>query len=192
MSDNKLEVGGLNVILEWDTGSDLDIQVKCGCDNYWHGWGKRWFGYCSCSTCEMNRDQDVKWGQDGRTPVHEHVYFNNPGKMFGKTIGMAVYNYRQYSSKIRNDFKIALINKWGYQLFPNKGSPDIEHDPTWMYTTNESGSRSREMFYTFEKGDNDLGQGNAFIKHAELTKVNGVKWKFEMSDAIINKTDPVF
>ena len=42
----------------------------------------------------MNRDHDMKTGEDGRTGVFEHIYFNDPKQLYGKKIGMAVYNYR--------------------------------------------------------------------------------------------------
>ena len=95
MSDeHHLEVLGMNVYLQWNTGSDLDIQVKCGCDK-WHGFGtRRFFGRCKCKKCEMKRDHDIKAGEDGRTDAFEHVIFTNPSKLFGKSIGMSVYNYR--------------------------------------------------------------------------------------------------
>ncbi len=34
--DLNLTTEGMNVFLKWETGSDLDIQVKCAC-NKWHG-----------------------------------------------------------------------------------------------------------------------------------------------------------
>ena len=84
----------------------------------------------------MKRDHDIKAGEDGRTDAFEHVIFSNPPKMYGKSISMAVFNSWQWSNKLQNDFTIALFNQWGYQLFPNKGSLEITHDPTWMYTSN--------------------------------------------------------
>ena len=38
MDAGSLATKGLNIIMTWKTGSDLDIQVKCGCDK-WHGYG---------------------------------------------------------------------------------------------------------------------------------------------------------
>ena len=95
MSDeNNLKVHGINVYLKWETGSDLDIQVKCGCDK-WHGFGtRRFLGRIKCKTCNMKRDHDIKTGPDDRIDAFEHVYFNHPSKLYGKTIGMAVYNFR--------------------------------------------------------------------------------------------------
>ena len=59
MSDeNNLKVHGINVYLKWETGSDLDIQVKCGCDKL-HGYGTRSF---KCDTCDMEQDHFVKTG----------------------------------------------------------------------------------------------------------------------------------
>ena len=84
----------MNLYLEWNTGSDLDIQVMCGCEK-WHGFSK-WniLGSCECTKCEMKRDRDIKSGKDGRNDAYEHVYFKNPSKIYGKKIGMAVYNFR--------------------------------------------------------------------------------------------------
>lgn len=81
----------------------------------------------------MNRDLDTKCGDDGRK-AHERVFFRNPQKMFGKKIGMAVHNFKHNSSQERNRFKIALINQWGYILYPNRGGRELIHDPAWMYT----------------------------------------------------------
>lgn len=142
--DYNLQVEGMNVYLKWETGSDLDIQVRCGCGD-WHGYGT-WDRSCICQKCEMERDHDIKCGEDGRQDAFEHVYFKNPEKMYGKTIGMAVHNFRQNSSLPQNDFTIALINRWGYQLFPNKGGREIIRDPTWMYTSNWSGKGQINVF----------------------------------------------
>ena len=46
-----------------------------------------------CETCDMKRDYDIRSGEDGRTGVFEHVYFKDPSKIYGKTIGMAVFNF---------------------------------------------------------------------------------------------------
>ena len=79
--DYSLYTEGMNVILKWKTGSDLDIQVKCGCEK-WHGFGTTGGskGSCKCETCEMYRDHDIKRGADGRD-AFEHVYFKNPKKL---------------------------------------------------------------------------------------------------------------
>ena len=47
-----LKVSGMNVHLQWDTGSDLDINVQCPCGN-WHGYGTSGGsgGSCRCDTC---------------------------------------------------------------------------------------------------------------------------------------------
>ena len=36
--DHQLATKTMNVYLEWNTGSDLDINVMCGCGK-WHGYG---------------------------------------------------------------------------------------------------------------------------------------------------------
>ena len=43
----------------------------------------------------MKRDYDIIEGTDDRKPVAvEHVYFKEPELLFGKTIGIAVYNFK--------------------------------------------------------------------------------------------------
>ena len=95
----------MNVVLEWSTGSDLDIQVRCGCDK-WHGYGTEGGsgGSCRCTVCDMARDYDIRTGEDGREGVFEHVYFKNPERLLANAeeknganatvpIGIAVFNY---------------------------------------------------------------------------------------------------
>ena len=88
---------------------------------------------------------------------------------------------------------MALINRWGYQLFPNKGDREIIHDPTWMFTSNVGGCgnadaqfRSVQKFYTFKEEDDELGRDgnhNDFITHAARTEDYGGKWDFSKGDA---------
>ena len=87
---------------------------------------------------------------------------------------------------------MALINRHGYQLFPERGSPEIIHDPDWMYTSNWSLSSSAVKEYTFKQEDDMLGSGNDFITHAEITMKNGGKWDFKKVDAVKNEMDEVF
>ena len=96
---HNVKVKSMNVYLEWSSGSDLDIQVMCGCGN-WYGYGISEDSGRSfrCATCKMHRDHDIRVGSDGRTGVFEHVYFDEPEKLFGKTIGMCVHNYSQSSN----------------------------------------------------------------------------------------------
>ena len=84
----------MNLYLEWETGSDLDINVKCAC-GLWHGYGTTGGsgGSCICLVCQMFRDHDIRNGEDGREAVFEHAYFKDPSRIYGKSIGMAVFNY---------------------------------------------------------------------------------------------------
>ena len=81
-------------------------------------------------------------------PAIESVIFKNPSKMFGKRIGMAVYNAKQNSKIYKNSFKLAITNSHGYQLYPAGQQEMVTED--WMYCTAEDGSKSEEKFYTFE------------------------------------------
>lgn len=105
----------MNVYLSWNTGSDLDINVMCGC-KIWHGIGSGGDYYCRCDTCGMVRDRDVMTGKDNRSDEDtvEHVYFANPDKLKGKTIGYRVLNWNNNTQQDRNDFKICIFNQYGY------------------------------------------------------------------------------
>ena len=92
--DMNLETEGMNVYLEWSTGSDLDINVMCACGK-WHGYGTTGGseGGCRCEECDMYRDHDITTGDDGRKNVFEHVYFKDPKKLYGKKIAMGAHNF---------------------------------------------------------------------------------------------------
>ena len=54
---------------------------------------------CYCDTCQMTRDHDIREGEDGRE-AFEHVYFLKPELLYGKEIGMKVYNFEQKSYEL--------------------------------------------------------------------------------------------
>ena len=95
----------------------------------------------------MYRDRDNRDGNDDREAVFEHVYFRKPKLLYGKEIGVGVHTYSQKSKEARNDFKIAIFNQYGYQLWPNKGQNELIHDPEWMFTAPESKSNSVKRKY---------------------------------------------
>lgn len=71
----------INIMLEWDSGSDLDLWAKCMCG--------KWIGYSNmkCVTCGIELDHDIMTGVDGRKPTPiEHIYFNNPAILRNKKI----------------------------------------------------------------------------------------------------------
>ena len=103
----------MNLLLKWDHSSDLDIQVRCGC-NKWFGPGTE-NPETKCGECEMNREENIEKGPDGSTINRiVRVVFGNPGKLFGKEIGMACYNKKQGDPDSGNKFKMAFLNRHGY------------------------------------------------------------------------------
>lgn len=52
LTEMDLHTTDLNVYLDWNTGSDLDIEVKCAC-GIWHGYGTSGGseGGCYCDIC---------------------------------------------------------------------------------------------------------------------------------------------
>ena len=191
-----LDTKGMNLHLEWTTGSDLDIQVMCGC-GIWHGYGTEdeggSGGDCFCETCDMKRDHDVQCGSDNRDPAAiEHVYFGKPQNLVGKRIGMAVHNYENHTSKARNDFKLTLYNKHGFQLFPDWGHATIkQHD--WMCTGGDE-STSERKFYDYQKTDEDAGKDDffvGFIQHVKNLQENS-NWLFTEADAVEKKHSQEF
>lgn len=117
--DFQLETKGMNYHLEWSTGSDLDIQVMCGCgtDN-WMGYGTSGDSNCVCNKCQTGKDFDIRCGSDGRY-AFEHIFFKDPHKLISDAvekgnssvrIGMAVHNYKNETQFDSNKFKICLYN----------------------------------------------------------------------------------
>ena len=160
----------MNVVLLWDSGSDLDIQVKCAC-GLWHGYGTEGGsgGSCRCEECEMERDHDIMTGEDGRDNAIEHVIFRNPKKLIGKEIGMAVHNFSQSSKMERNDFRIGFFNEYGHLLYPI-GSDDLIQEK-WMFCENVSKSNSEQKFYTLKKTDikkGSLSNTRVFKDHSDF------------------------
>lgn len=118
----QLTTQGMNIYVKWTTGSDLDLQVMCGCGK-WHGYGTTGGsgGHIKCNICKMSRDYDVTTGEDGRQNAFEHAFFAEPSLLYGKEIGVGVHNYCQDSDARRNDFELAVFNKYGVIIFPNEG-----------------------------------------------------------------------
>ena len=64
-----VKTNGINVTLEWRTGNDLDIHVKCGCGK----WTDTPYNI-KCVKCDMARDIDMRSGRNNRKAV-EHISF---------------------------------------------------------------------------------------------------------------------
>ena len=63
---------------------------------------------------------------------------------------------------------MALLNRFGYQLYPVVGGEQLSEEG-WMFTTDKPKSRSEERFYTFKPGDDNLGRekySDDFTTHA--------------------------
>ena len=86
----------------------------CACGK-WHGYGTTGgsFGRIKCVKCDMFRDHDVSIGDDGRNAI-EHVYFKSTEKIYGKEIGVGVFNYAQESEYPDNRFTLSIMNRYGY------------------------------------------------------------------------------
>ena len=83
-------------MLEWETGSDLDLWAKCMCPK------PNWVGYAnkSCKKCDIELDHDIMTGSDGRKPVPiEHIYFNKPELVKNKKIEFFVHNYNNCTKR---------------------------------------------------------------------------------------------
>ena len=130
----------------------------------------------------------------------EHVYFKDPEKLLGDRnevqLGMASHNYSQSSSKPRNDFRMAFFNKWGFQLYPNRGSTELKHEASWMFNTNVSGTNSERKTFLLNRADLNAGMeltSNSFEKHAqEVVKKqtqDGTPWEFNEAEANMARND---
>lgn len=73
----KARTDGLNIILMWTTGNNLDLHAKCSC--------KIWTDTdvaIQCNFCKMGRDIETQFGADGRKAV-EHIVFRDSEKLIG-------------------------------------------------------------------------------------------------------------
>ena len=83
---------------------------------------------------------------------------------------MGSYNYSQRSSKPLNNFRMAFFNKWGFQLYPNRGSEELKHEPSWMFNTNVSKHKSEKKMFMLTRADLNIGmerRSNSFMVHAQ-------------------------
>ena len=109
---------------------------------------------------------------------------------------MGSYNYSQSSSKPRNDFRMAFFNKWGFQLYPNRGSIELKHEASWMFNTNVSGNNSEKKTFILTRADLNAGMeltSNSFAQHAqEVIKKqaqDGTPWEFSETEARMARND---
>lgn len=112
----------INIMLEWDSGSDLDLWAKCMCT------GKsNWIGYYNmqCKKCQVELDHDYMTGKDGRKPKPiEHIFFNKKDLVKGKKIEFYVHNFEAHTKRATNDFKLAAFNSSGQLIWPpNSNEP---------------------------------------------------------------------
>ena len=137
----------------------------------------------------MIRDYDIRTGEDGRKNAIEHVIFTDPSLLYGKEIGMACYNYKQKSNMARNEFKMALINQHGVQLYPTE-----QDDTSWMFCVNQSREESEKRKYIFQMGDDKRGENlmsNGFKEHVKITalRLDDVMWDFNHDEAVMMRQD---
>ena len=90
----------INIMLEWDSGSDLDLWAKCMCTDR-----DNWIGYSNmkCQKCQIELDHDIMTGTDGRKPTPlEHIYFNKPELCHNRKIEFYVHNYNDNTRRATN------------------------------------------------------------------------------------------
>jgi len=185
--------GAMNVTLEWKTGSDLDIQVRCPCgsDGTWHGYGTPDCG-CKCVECEMERDHDIQTSDDIPPEAEwkkEHVFFKNSEKIRNKTIGFSVYNYSNNTQRNTNEFKIGVFNGHGHQLFPNRGGETLDRLST-MFCPTSSNTRCATIFtYKYTEEDIVAGTWRKFPEHAAE---HAADWSFSLADGVTARNNQEF
>ena len=168
MAQEELSTTGLNIIMTWMTGSDLEIQVECG------------------ETLGMVRTSNQGQGNDAsrrEEPAKETLNFADPSLIVGKEIKFKVVNSRQNSDLLQNQFDLKIINAHGEQLFP-----EGEEREAWMVCTKDQGNVSEERSYTIAQADLDRGingVSNSFEEHAKFIakQLDDQQWDFTQNDA---------
>ena len=173
--------------MTWRTGSDLDIQVKCGCGK-WHGHNTEGGsgGECKCDTCGMVKTSENGASDDDSrrvNPAKETVNFSDPSLIIGKTIEFAVVNSHQKSQLVQNQFDLKIMNAHGERLFP-----EGEERESWMVCSNEQGNKSEVKSYTVVQSDIDKGingMSNSFEDHAKFIakQLDDQQWDFKQNEA---------
>ena len=113
--NKSVETNGINIILEWKTGNDLDIHTKCGCGK----WTDTPYNI-KCNKCEMARDIDMRSGKNNRKAV-EHIFYAKPDTLIGKELGCYVQNYLPQGGAKEVKFMITVQNKYGKTIWPEPG-----------------------------------------------------------------------
>ena len=170
MAQEELSTTGLNIIMTWRTGSDLEIQVECG------------------ETLGMVRTSIPAQGNDAsrrepNEPAKETLNFADPSLIVGKEIKFKVVNSRQNSDLLQNQFDLKIINAYGEKLFP---AGDERED--WMICAKDQGSVSEERSLTVTQADLDRGingTSSSFEDHAKFIakQLDDQQWDFTQNDA---------
>lgn len=170
MAQEELSTTGLNIIMTWRTGSDLEIQVENG------------------ETLGMVRTSNQGQGNDAsrrepNEPAKETLNFADESLIVGKEIKFKVVNSRQNSDLMQNQFDLKIINAHGEKLFP-----EGDEREGWMVCTKDQGNLSEERSYTVTQADIDRGingTSNSFEDHAKFIakQLDDQQWDFTQSEA---------
>ena len=137
----------INIMLEWDSASDLDLWAKCMCTDR-----TNWIGYSNkkCNKCQIELDHDIQCGVDGRKPTPiEHIFFNLKDLVKGKKIEFYVHNYACRTKRPTNDFKLAAFNSSGQLIWPpNSNEP---------YKGTIKGTNAKTEVFSFTFDDSNFG-----------------------------------
>ena len=126
--NKSVELNGINIVLEWKTGNDLDIHTKCGCGK----WTDTPYNI-KCDKCGMKRDIDMRSGKNNRKAV-EHIIYSKPDDLIGKELGVYVQNYLPQGNGKEVKFQVKVLNKYKRIIWPEEGK-DSGHQE-WMKTPN--------------------------------------------------------
>ena len=152
--NKSVETAGLNIILEWETGDDLDIHTKCACTN----WTETFNIYCI--KCSMTRDFDMQSAPSNRKrKAMEHIIYSKPDNLVGKELGVYVQNFQSKDRNKEVKFNIKVVNKYGKLVWPEEGTDAANTE--WMKCPPEAQGRgkseSTRKAFTYTQEMHDKG-----------------------------------
>ena len=183
--NSDVRTDGINLVLEWKTGDDLDLHAKCACDG--EIWTDSPFNI-ECTDCHMARDVDMRTGKDGRFAV-EHIFFKKPLMLIDKEIGAYVENHLpvQEADREEVDFTLYALNRYGVVIWPVEKVKDVDAEE-WMRVGMSNGDTCAKQRFIYTKEMDTMGIIGFEEKLEQITE-GECGWDISEANAVEAKND---
>ena len=168
------------MVLEWETGDDLDLHAKCVCDD--EAWTTTPYNI-ECDECSMSRDVDMRTGKHGRKAT-EHIYFADTKRILGKEIGAYVENHlpQVQDGQDEVEFTLYALNRYGVVIWPEPKVKTIEKTE-WMRCGMENGDKCDYKTFAYTEEMDKMGIINFSKRLEQVTRNQEVGWEITEAQA---------